>query len=83
MSIRCQIATASSSKVTASLKGAQGRTWPVSCVFASVARYGDAPLPDREAALVPSKLAYLTLCRSIQLLVLLLAVTPPKILVLR
>ena len=28
-----------------SVKGAQSRTWPVSCVFASVARYGDAPLP--------------------------------------
>ena len=53
------------------VKGAQSRTWPVSCVFASVARYGDAPAPDREAALVLSKLAYLTLCRSIQLLVLL------------
>jgi hypothetical protein len=25
------------------LKGAESRTWPVSCVFASVARYGDAP----------------------------------------
>jgi hypothetical protein len=42
-------------------------------VFATVARYGDAPAaPDREAAaLVFSNLAYLTLCRSIQLLVLL------------
>jgi hypothetical protein len=55
-----------------SVKGAQSRTWPVSCVFVSVARYGDAPsCPDREAALAPSKLAYLTLCRSIQLLLLL------------
>jgi putative transposase len=68
----CQIAEASSSNATATLKGAQSRTWPVSCVFASVARYGDAPAtPDREAALVLSKLAYLPLCRSIRLFVLL------------
>jgi hypothetical protein len=28
---------------TKDLKGAQSRTWPVRCMFASVARYGDAP----------------------------------------
>jgi len=49
------------------------RTDPVSCRFASAARYGDASavLPTVEAICVLSKLAYLALCRSIQALALL------------
>jgi putative transposase len=56
-----------------SLKGAQSRTWSVSCQFVDP-RLGRVALllPDRGGhAGVLSKLAYLTLCRSIQLLTLL------------
>jgi hypothetical protein len=60
----------------------RGRIWRVGCaksdvaselpVRSSIARSGDAPLtPASEAACVLSKLAYLTLCRSIQVLALL------------
>jgi hypothetical protein len=51
---------------------AQSRTWPVSCQFVSIAaRYGGGPTPYSRGHLVLPKLAYLALCRSIQLLVLL------------
>jgi len=62
--------TASRSRL--GLKGAQSRTWPMSCQFASTARYGGTlAAPAGEAILMLSTLAHLTLCRSIQLLVLL------------
>jgi hypothetical protein len=52
--------------------GAETGSWPLSCEFADgQARYCDASATHRRGHLVLSKLAYLTLCRSIQLLVLL------------
>jgi hypothetical protein len=55
-----------------SLKGAQSRTWPLICWFAPHCSSTLSPLSmPRWPSLVLSKLVYLTLCRSIRLLVLL------------
>ena len=54
------------------VKGAQSRTWPLSCWFAPHYSSTLSRLATlRRPSLVLSKLAYLTLCRSIQLLALL------------
>jgi hypothetical protein len=56
----------------ARLKGAQSRTWPLNCWFAPHCSSTLSPLSaPRRPSSVLSKLAYLTLCRSIQLLALL------------
>jgi len=66
----CRRRLRSSWRACRTLKGAQTRTWPVSCPFARIAaRSGGTSVDPWKADRVLSKLADVALCRSIQLLV--------------